>query len=146
MLKRNHGPFRRVAGLLLACAIAMGGFATAGAAQEKAKEETKAFEKKIVIHHVDGQEDVLKHGSPGELRATALNCPGERFEVSSAGGDPSRKEDVKFFICTKAGGEMLKALEKAEADIQKQDDMPADPKAEILSKIRAKISELRAKG
>jgi hypothetical protein len=41
---------------------------------------------------------------------------------------------------------MISALEKAEADIRKNDDMSADRKAEILSKIQAKIAELRARG
>ena len=37
---------------------------------------------------------------------------------------------------------MLSALEKAEADIQTEDEMPAERKAEILAKVRAKIAEL----
>ena len=145
MLKLNHGRTRRLAGLALASVIAAGGIATASVAQEKAAAETKKFDKKIVIRHA-GDKDVLKHGEPGELRDMAAKCPGEVFEVDSAGGTDARKENVKFVLCTRPGEKMLNALEKAEADIQKQDDMPSDRKADILAKLRAKIAELRARG
>ena len=145
MLKLNHGPTRRLAGLTLATVIAAGGIATAGAAaQEAPKPETKKFEKKIHIHHV-GDRDVLKRGQPGELGKMDM-CPGEVFKVESAGGTADRKEDVTFLICTDRGDKMLPALEKAEADLQTSNDMPADRKAELLTKIRAKIAELRARG
>jgi beta-lactamase regulating signal transducer with metallopeptidase domain len=145
MLKLNHGRTRRLAGLALASAIVFGGVATAGAAQEKGEAETRKIEKKIVIRHA-GDKDVLKHGEPGELRNMAEKCPGEIFEVDSAGGSTERKEDVKLVICTQGKDKMLSALEKAEVDLQKSDDMPADRKAEILTKVRAKIAELRARG
>lgn len=145
MLKLNHGRTRRLAGLFLASAIAASGIATAGAAaQESPKPETKKFEKKIHIHHV-GDRDVLKRGEPGELGKMDM-CPGEVFKVESAGGSADRKEDVTFLICTDRGDKMLPALEKAEADLQTSNDMPADRKAELLTKIRAKIAELRARG
>ena len=42
-----------------------------------------------------------------------------------------------------AGGQLAREeLEKAEADIQTEDEMPAERKAEILAKVRAKIAEL----
>jgi len=144
MLKLNHGRTRRLAGIALASAIAFGGMATATAAQEQATPDTKKFEKKIVIRHA-GDRDVHKHGAPGELRDLAAKCPGEKFEVDSVGGTEA-KENVKFVLCTTKGEPMLAALEKAATDIEKQDDMPADRKADILAKIRAKIAELRARG
>ena len=76
----------------------------------------------------------------------AAKCPGEVFQVDSAGGTDARKENVKFVICTAPGEKLLSALEKAEADIQKQDEMSAERKADILAKVRAKIAELRARG
>jgi beta-lactamase regulating signal transducer with metallopeptidase domain len=145
MLKLNHGRARKLAGIVLASAIAFGGMATATAAQEQATTETKKFEKKIVIRHA-GDKNVLKHGDPGELREMAAKCPGEVFQVDSAGGTDARKENVKFVICTAPGEKLLSALEKVEADIQKQDEMSAERKADILAKVRAKIAELRARG
>ena len=145
MLKLNHGRTRKLAGIALASAIAFGGMATATAAQEQVTTETKKFEKKIVIRHA-GDRDVVKHGAPGELRDLAAKCPGEKFEVDSVGGTEAKKENVKFVLCTTKGEPMLAAVEKAAADIEKQDDMPADRKADILAKIRAKIAELRARG
>jgi hypothetical protein len=146
MLKLNHGKTRRLAGLALASIIAAGGIATASAAQEKATAETKKFEKKIIVRHVGGDENVLKRGEPHELIARAKECPGEKFEVDSVGGTDARNENVKFVLCTANGEPMLAALEKAAADIEKQDDMPSERKAEILAKLRAKIAELRARG
>ena len=146
MLKFNHGRTRRLAGMVLASVIAAGGIATATAAQEKAATETKKFEKKIVVRHVGEDKDVLKRGEPHELLARAKECPGEKFEVDSVGGTDARKENVKFVLCTANGEPMLAALEKAAANIEKEDDMPAERKAEILSKLRAKIAELRARG
>jgi beta-lactamase regulating signal transducer with metallopeptidase domain len=148
MLTLNHGRTRRLAGLVLASAIAVGGLATASAAQEKSEStttEVKKVEKKIVIRHVDGKE-VGKIGEIPEPGQMAANCPGEKFEVESAGGTEGRRENVKFILCAKAGERMLTALERAEADIRKQDDMSAERKADILAKIHAKIAELRAKG
>ena len=145
MLKLNHGRARRLAGLALASIIAAGGIATASVAQEKAAAETKKFEK-VVIRHVGDDQDVLKRGEPHELLARAKECPGEKFEVTSAGGTDARKENVKFVLCTADREPMLAALEKAVADIEKEDDMPAERKADILAKLRAKIAELRARG
>lgn len=145
MMNLNHGRFRRAGGLILAVALAASGAATAGVAQEAAKDEVQKIEKKIVIRHVDGKQG----GKIGDLREhgrLAANCPGEKFEVESGGGSEAKKEQVKFVLCSGKGEPLLTALEKAEADIQKHDDMPAERKAEILAKIRAKISELRAKG
>lgn len=145
MLKLNHGPTRRFAGLALASVIAAGGIATASVAQEKAAAETKKFEK-VVIRHVGDDKDVLKRGESHELLARAKECPGEKFEVTSAGGTEAKKENVKFVLCTADREPMLAALEKAVADIEKEDEMPAERKADILAKLRAKIAELRARG
>lgn len=145
MLKLNHGRTRRLAGLVLAFTVAAGGIATASVAQEKAAAETKKFEK-VVIRHVGDDKDVLKRGEPHELLARAKECPGEKFEVTSAGGTDAKKENVKFVLCTADREPMLAALEKAVADIEKEDDMPAERKADILAKLRAKIAELRARG
>lgn len=148
MLKLNHGRMRRLVGLAFASAIAVGGLATASAAQENSETtttEVKKVEKKIVIRHVDGKE-VGKIGEIPEPGRMAANCPGEKFELDSAGGTEARRENVKLILCAKAGEPMLNALERAAAEIQKQDDMPAERKADILAKIQAKIAELRAKG
>lgn len=144
MLKLNHGPARRFAGLVLASAIAAGGIATAGVAQEKAT-ETKV-EKKIIVRKVHGDGDVIKRGNPDEMLTKAEKCAGEKFEVDSTGGAEGKEEKVKFVLCTKNGEELIGALERAEADIQKQDDMSPERKADILAKVRAKIAELRARG
>lgn len=145
MLTLNHGRTRRISGLLLASALAIGGVATAGAAQDTVEKETKVFEKRIVIKKPGGK-DVLKRGQSREFHDLAMTCPGEKFEVDSAGGSPDKKENVKFVLCTDKGESLLPALEKAAAEIEQRDEMSADRKAEILTKLRAKIAELRARG
>ena len=87
---------------------------------------------------------MLKHGEPATFEH-GEKCPGEIFEVDSAGGSIERKgREARHLHAGK--DKMLSALEKAEVDLQKSDDMPADRKAEILTKVRAKIAELRARG
>ena len=49
-------------------------------------------------------------------------------------------------LCADKGESLVAALEKAAGEIEKRDEMPAERKADILTKIRAKIAELRAKG
>jgi len=49
-------------------------------------------------------------------------------------------------ICARPGENLLPALEKAEAELQKSDEMPAARKAEILTQMRSKIAKLRARG
>jgi beta-lactamase regulating signal transducer with metallopeptidase domain len=144
MLKLNHGRGRRLAGLAITAIIAGTGIATAAVVQDQAREETKVIEKKVVIRHA-GKDD-LKSGEIPKVEELTTNCEGEKFLVDSSGGTETRKENVKFFLCADKGENLLTALEKAEADLQKRDEIPAASKAEILAKIRARISELRSKG
>lgn len=149
MLSSNHGAVRRLAGMALAGTVAVAGLMLASpatAVQPKDEGETKEFIKRIEIHKTHGDKNVLKRGEAGEFRTHVLNCDGEKFEASSAGGADNQKENIKFFICAKGGESLLPALEKAAADLEKNDDMPAGRKADILAKLRAKIAELRAKG
>lgn len=143
MLTLTHGPGRKLAGIALAAAISLTGLAIAVPAVAAPDEETRKFEKKIVIHEGRGDKDVLVRRD-GEFRE--LKCDGEKFEAGSSGGSADKKEQIKFVLCAKAGESLLPALEKAEADLQKQDEMPAERKAEILSQIRSKIAELRTRG
>ena len=143
MLTLTHGPGRKLAGIALAAAISLTGLAIAVPAVAAPDEETRKFEKKIVIHEGRGDKDVLVRRD-GEFRE--LKCDGEKFEAGSSGGSADKKEQIKFVLCAKAGESLLPALERAEADLQKQAEMPAERKAEILSQIRSKIAELRARG
>lgn len=142
MLKLNHGPMRRAVGLALASAIALGGLATVSVAHENAADE-KVFEKKIVIRDVKG-----KDGAATAHADELPNCPGQTFEVNTgpAKTGAAKTEQSKFVLCAAKGESLLAALEKAEGDLQKSTDMPAEHKSEVLAKIRAKIAELRAKG
>ena len=142
MLKLNHSRLRRAVGLAAALGVAFAGAFAASAAQEAAP-ETKKFVKKIEVHA--DSKDVLRSGGPGE-HGRMMNCPGEKFEASHGSDASNQQEEVKFFVCAAKGESLLPALEKAAADIEAVNDMPAAGKGEILQKIRAKIAELRARG
>ena len=149
MLKLDHGAGRRLAGLLLAASISVAGLAIAqpaAAVQDKAEEPEK-FVKRIEIIETRGDKDVVvRRGDGSDSAVRITNCEGEKFEAGSSGGTETRKENIKFFVCGKAGEKLLPALEKAAERIEKEDDIPAERKAEILNQLRAKITELRQKG
>ena len=90
-----------------------------------------------MIHERDGDKDVLVRRD-GEFRE--IKCEGEKFEAGASDSSADRKEQVKFFICARPGESLLPALEKAEAELQKSDEMPAARKSEILNQIRFKIA------
>ncbi|HEX6218122.1 MAG TPA: M56 family metallopeptidase [Sphingomicrobium sp.] len=143
MLNKTHGAGRKIAGMAIAAGLTIGGLAFAAPAigQEKASEDHEV--RRIEIREVKGGKDVLVRRDVKEL---AVDCSGEKFEVGSDGTSGAKKENVKFVLCAKEGQSLLPALERAAAEIEKRDEMPADRKADILTKLRAKIAELRAKG
>lgn len=146
MLKLNHGAARRFAGLLVAGSLTLGGVALAAPAADEVTEETKKFTKKIEIRHVGGK-DVVDRAGPGDLERIGANCPGEKFEIAADGGTSDKKQAIKFFLCTKKGesrAEIVKSLEKAAVELEKEGEMSGDVKAELLAKLRAKIAELKS--
>lgn len=147
MLNKTHGTARKLTGLAIAAGLTAGGFALAApaSADEPKEGETKEFVKRIEIRESTGGKDVLIKRDGREVEIAA-KCPGEKVEIGSEGGTDARKENVRFVLCTKPGESMIAALEKAAANFEKRDEIPADRKAEMLTKIRAKIAELRAKG
>ena len=109
-------------------------------------EETKKFTRKIEIRHV-GDKDVVDRAGPGDLERIGANCPGEKFEIAADGGTSDKKQAIKFFLCTKKGesrAEIVKLLEKAAVELEKEGEMSGDVKAELLAKLRAKIAELKS--
>ena len=149
MLSKTHGNARKLAGLVVAAGLTLGGLALAApaAADEPKDAETKEFVKRIEIReHRGGKDGAERSGDLHRDVRVMANCDGEKFETGSEGGTEARKENVKFVICTKKGESLLPALEKAVSRIESESDIPAERKAEILSRLRGKIAELRAKG
>lgn len=147
MLSVTHGRGRKLAGIALAGAISLTGVAIAAPTEGTPEPETRRFEKRIVIHEGPAEKKDRLIRREGELREfREIKCDGEKFETGASGGTADKKEEIKFFVCAKAGESLLPALEKAEAELQKSDDMPAARKTEILTQIRSKIAELRARG
>ena len=146
MLDKTHGPARKLAGLAIAAGLTLSGVALAAPA---AADEPKAGDgqqiRHIEIKEVRGGKDVLIKRN-GEEIDIAAKCPGEKVEIGSEGTDSAKRENVKLVLCTKPGESMVAALEKAAADFEKRDEIPADRKADMVAKIRAKIAELRARG
>lgn len=149
MLKMNHGRGRRLAGLLLAGGVAIAGLALAvpAAADESAKEQV--FTKKIVIRGGPGDKAVVESADGGDIERIGAKCDGEKVELSADGGTANKKDQVKFILCGDKGegrAGLIKGLERAVADMDKQDDMAGAVKAELRAKMRAKIESLRAGG
>jgi len=139
MLTSNHGKIARAAGLLLAGGLVIGGLALAPALAEDAKSTTETVEIRKVVH--------VGPGKPENAHAILKNCPGQTIEVS-ADGAPSgdRKEVAKIKLCVEGAtkAETAKRLEGVIADLDKSDEMDAGIKAQLKSKLTAKIAELRA--
>lgn len=150
MLTRHHTRLARLAGLGCAALIAAGGLTLAPKlhAQEPAAQdgEKKEVVKRIEIREMDGKKDVLVRGESGDMHKIIADCSGEKVEVGSEGTTGERKERIKMVLCAKDGESLVPALEKALVRIEQQEDLPADRKAEIVTKLRAKIAELKSRG
>lgn len=142
MLGSNVGSIRRYAGFAIAGVLAGTGVALAAGPDDQV---TEVIEKKIVRH---GGGDVKKVREFRVSEDLAKNCPGQRVEIDSKSTGDNPKKASKLIICTDEGegnAEMIKALEKALADADKRDDPAVELSDDMKAKIRAKISELRAK-
>ncbi len=142
MLSSNHGKIAKIAGLVLAGGLVIGGLTLVPALAEDAKPRTETIEIRKVIH--DGP------GKPGDAQAVMQNCPGQAIAVSAEGGagakDPGRKDVAQIKLCLKAGtkAETASRLEEVIADLDKQGEMDAGVKAQLKAKLTAKVAELRA--
>lgn len=149
MLNRNYGTARKLSGLVVAAGLTIGGLALAApaSADEPKSGQSEEVVKRIEIRESTGGKDVVVHnGDHDRMVRVIAACDGEKFEAGVQGGTEAKKENIKFMICAKKGENLLPALEKAAARIEREDDIPAERKAEILSQLRAKIAELRARG
>lgn len=149
MLNKTHGPARKLTGLAIAAGLTLGGLAVAAPASA---DEPKAGGTQEVVKHIEirestgGKDVVVRGGDHDRMVRTIAACDGEKFEAGSEGGTETKKENIKFMICARKGESLLPALEKAASRIEQDNDMPAERKADILSRLRAKIAELRARG
>jgi beta-lactamase regulating signal transducer with metallopeptidase domain len=149
MLKINHGRGRRLAGLLLAGGVSIAGLALAVPAVADEAAKVQVFTKKIVIRGGPNNKVGIEHADGGDVERMGAKCNGEKVELSAGGGSANKKEQVKFVLCGDKGegrAGLIKGLERAVADMDKQDDMSGAVKAELLTKMRAKIESLRAGG
>ena len=111
----------------------------------------KPTEERIEIRNIirDGKEiDGTRRGEPGELRAKMADCTGDKFEaetpVTMVDGKGKRS---RIIICSKPGSskaETAASLERVLSRIEGTNDMPAENKAQITAKLKARIAELRA--
>lgn len=146
MLNATHGLGRKLAGLLLAGTATLGGLTIATpAAADEPKPQRKEIRTVIVEHDGKGPAGATWEGKDGE--PMKLDCPGMLTEVEAApSGTDEKKEKAKIVICSKGGSkaEAAQGLERALADVEKNEDMDAAMKADLKAKLAAKIAELRA--
>ena len=153
MLRNNHGPARRITGLLLAAGVSVAGLTLAAPAiadegPNKPGEPTMQIELRPM-----GGKDIVGRAGPGELEERGATCPGKRFEVLAnfdlkGDGPPAAgKKPVKMIICTRGGDNRessVKELERAVAGIEKNDKLTPATKAQMLARLRARIEQLKS--
>ena len=146
MLSFNHGTIAKSAGLLLAAGLVVvaGSLAHPALAQES---KTQRKEIRTVIIEHDGKErrEISVDGKDPEKMAA--NCPGIVTKVEAGGASgPEKKEQAKIVLCSSgtSKADAAKGLERAIADIDKNDEMDAAIKADLKAKLTARIAELRA--
>jgi bla regulator protein blaR1 len=150
MLKLNHNSTRRLAGLLLATCVASSGLflALPAVAQEKPAAD-KAQTERVEIRRVvkDGKVVEQSNITP-EMRARIESeCQGEVVDVTTGSATDKKRTIMK--ICAKPGSskaDLAKMLEEALARTESSTELPADHKAEMISRLRARIAQLRAGG
>ena len=139
MLNATHGSLRRIAGLGVAAAVALGGVTLAAPAS--ADEQTTVVEKRVVIG--DGH---IKSATWNDGQEMKVDCPGQ-LTVIEAGTvkEKDKQQKAKMVFCSKSGdkAETVAGLEKALARVEKDSDMDSALRAELASKLKVKIAELR---
>ena len=149
MLKLNHCPSRRHAGALLATALAGSGLLLAlpAVAQDQPSADAPKTERIEVRRIVKDGKVIDESNIPADVRAQMENCAGEKFDFVSGTATDKKRSVVK--LCAKPGSskaEVAKMLEGALARLESSPDMSADTKAELVSRLKARIAELRAGG
>lgn len=145
MLNANHGTTLRMTGIGLVGTLALAGLAiSAPARADEPKKETRV-EKRIIVHSSGGDQTVDWSEKDGTSMKT--DCPGA-LTVIEAGtaGTEQKKEKAKIVVCSKTANkaDIAKGLETALANVEKNDDMEAGMKAEIVAKLKAAIAEAKA--
>ena len=147
MLKLDHRPFRRNTGALLATAVASTGLLLAlpAVAQEKPAAGAPKTERVEIRRVVKDGKVVEESNISPELRAQLEKCEGEKFEMT--GGTQTDKKRMLVKLCMKPGtskADIADRLEKTVVEMQASSELPAEQKAEMISRLRARIAELRA--
>ena len=125
----------RIAGLLIAGAVPAAALALAAPAAVEEQRHTETITKQVII-------------SDGNHEHHAAKCPGERVEVAADRSSGGKKEQVKLVFCGEKGEgpkQLADSLAKALTRIESDTDMDSGLKAEVKSKLQAKIAELRAR-
>ena len=149
MLQLQHGKARRIAGIGLVALLSGGGLLLA---QPVAAQDSQPKEERIQIRHVvtDGKEngDTFRRALPKDLEARMAKCDGEKFEADT-GAAPAgdKKARSRILICAKTGSseaDTAAALERVLGRVEGTNDMPAENKAQIVARLKARIAELKA--
>lgn len=135
MIALKSSPLR-TAGLLVA-GVSAAALALAGPAAAGQERHTETITKRVVI------------GDGSHEHHAAQKCAGERVEVAADRSSGGKKEQIKLVFCGEKGDSpkvLADNLAKALTRIESDSDMDPSLKAEVKSKLQAKIAELRARG
>lgn len=145
MLNAKPGIAARLGGLMLAGGLVIGGLVAVPAAAVEPKTQTKEIRTVIVEHDGNGPHEVTLNGDPSSKMD--VDCPGSLTVVDvDTAAAAGKKEQAKIVICSKTGSneDIAKGLERALANVDKNEDMNVDVRTQFKSKLHAKIAELRA--
>lgn len=128
-------PFRIILGTGAAMAALACGAPSAAHPDHSTKEETR----EIKIIKADKKEI--------NKAQFAVNCgKGRKFESSATAGDGTKEKHVsKMVICSDPGesdAAWEKTLRDALADVERNDDMPAEGKARIMADLKSEIARI----
>ena len=143
MLKLDHGALRRSTGMLLAAGLLGAGlFVAQPATAQEAEPEVEKVEKFTIIKR--GSEVIADRD---EIRAMLKDCEGEKFESEAGQPADGKVRKTRIVLCGKPGAtsaELATMLDRALGRLEGSDEMPAENKAEIIERLKARIAELKA--
>lgn len=144
MLSLNHSQARRRIGATLCTAFAGSAllFAIPAGAQDADKEKVEKIEIRRVVK--DGKV-VEESNIPADVRARMEQCEGEVFEADASSDDQKKKTRIR--LCAKPGSskaDMAAMLEEALGRMEGTSELPAENKAEIIARMKARIAELKS--
>jgi len=140
MLNHDHGPVARTFGKSIAAAVTAGGLLLALPALAAPQAAAAPDSSVKIISVVSGEKS---DGVPPNLQ----KCVDEANPSLAPGAPRRTNPPVRILLCDRSGAAKApsaEAFEKALSQIESNEQVPADKKAQIVTALKARIAEMRA--